>query len=66
MWAISDRLLRFNPKDVKSIAEFVQTRTPTQVRTHAQKYFLKKVRAPFHCLWFRAPLWCSSVAKAQF
>ncbi len=30
-------------KDVKAIAQFVGTRNSTQVRTHAQKYFMKLV-----------------------
>jgi len=34
-------LEKFGPKDVRSISEFVGTRTPTQVRTHAQKFYLK-------------------------
>eukprot|EP00164_Ancoracysta_twista_P003507 GFYU01004682.1.p1 GENE.GFYU01004682.1~~GFYU01004682.1.p1 ORF type:complete len:270 (+),score=89.90 GFYU01004682.1:264-1073(+) len=32
---------KFGPKDVKSIAALVGTRNPTQVRTHAQKYYLR-------------------------
>jgi hypothetical protein len=31
----------YGHKDVKAIARFVGTRNATQVRTHAQKYFLK-------------------------
>eukprot|EP00292_Cryptomonas_paramecium_P009876 CAMPEP_0113692708 /NCGR_PEP_ID=MMETSP0038_2-20120614/19247_1 /TAXON_ID=2898 /ORGANISM="Cryptomonas paramecium" /LENGTH=264 /DNA_ID=CAMNT_0000614675 /DNA_START=213 /DNA_END=1004 /DNA_ORIENTATION=- /assembly_acc=CAM_ASM_000170 len=31
-------------KDVKAIAQFVGTRNSTQVRTHAQKYFMKLAR----------------------
>ena len=34
----------YGSKDVKSISAFVKTRTPTQVRTHAQKYFLRLKR----------------------
>jgi len=33
---------RYGWKDVKSIAQAVGTRTPTQVRTHAQKLFLRQ------------------------
>jgi len=36
-----EALEKFGPKDVKSISTHVGTRTPTQVRTHAQKYFLR-------------------------
>jgi len=35
---------RYGPKDVKAIAQFVGTRNPTQVRTHAQKYYLRLER----------------------
>jgi SHAQKYF class myb-like DNA-binding protein len=35
---------KFGKKDVKAIAQYVQTRSPTQVRTHAQKWFLKQKR----------------------
>lgn len=31
----------YGHKDIKSIARFVGTRSSTQVRTHAQKYFMK-------------------------
>eukprot|EP00188_Purpureofilum_apyrenoidigerum_P004752 Plantae.Rhodophyta-Purpureofilum_apyrenoidigerum.ctg56037.p1 GENE.Plantae.Rhodophyta-Purpureofilum_apyrenoidigerum.ctg56037~~Plantae.Rhodophyta-Purpureofilum_apyrenoidigerum.ctg56037.p1 ORF type:complete len:163 (+),score=26.52 Plantae.Rhodophyta-Purpureofilum_apyrenoidigerum.ctg56037:36-491(+) len=31
-------------KDVRAIADHVGTRNPTQVRTHAQKYFLRLAR----------------------
>lgn len=34
---------RFGKKDVKNIAGYVATRSATQVRTHAQKWFLKQV-----------------------
>lgn len=37
-------LAEFGPKDVRAIASFVGTRNATQVRTHAQKYFLRKER----------------------
>jgi hypothetical protein len=32
---------KYGPKDVKSIALHVGTRNATQVRTHAQKYYLR-------------------------
>jgi len=34
-------LKMYGHKDIKSIARFVGTRSSTQVRTHAQKYFMK-------------------------
>lgn len=34
-------LKMYGHKDIKSIARFVGTRNSTQVRTHAQKYFMK-------------------------
>lgn len=37
-------LARFGHKDMKAIARFVGTRNATQVRTHAQKYYLKLAR----------------------
>eukprot|EP00287_Rhodomonas_sp_CCMP768_P018311 CAMPEP_0202807956 /NCGR_PEP_ID=MMETSP1389-20130828/582_1 /ASSEMBLY_ACC=CAM_ASM_000865 /TAXON_ID=302021 /ORGANISM="Rhodomonas sp., Strain CCMP768" /LENGTH=271 /DNA_ID=CAMNT_0049478115 /DNA_START=72 /DNA_END=887 /DNA_ORIENTATION=- len=37
-------LEKYGPKSVKAIAEFVGTRTATQVRTHAQKYYQKLAR----------------------
>ena len=40
-----DALQSVGPKDVKAIASFVGSRSATQVRTHAQKYFLKLVSA---------------------
>eukprot|EP01116_Phalansterium_solitarium_P013491 TRINITY_DN30861_c0_g1_i1.p1 TRINITY_DN30861_c0_g1~~TRINITY_DN30861_c0_g1_i1.p1 ORF type:complete len:391 (+),score=61.92 TRINITY_DN30861_c0_g1_i1:101-1273(+) len=36
-----EALAKYGAKDVKSIAAYVGSRNPTQVRTHAQKYFLK-------------------------
>lgn len=36
-----EALEKFHFKDNKSISDYVGTRSPTQVRTHAQKYFLK-------------------------
>eukprot|EP01122_Echinamoeba_exundans_P016841 TRINITY_DN8665_c0_g1_i1.p1 TRINITY_DN8665_c0_g1~~TRINITY_DN8665_c0_g1_i1.p1 ORF type:complete len:515 (-),score=98.15 TRINITY_DN8665_c0_g1_i1:120-1664(-) len=39
-----EALRKYGRKDVKSIAAHVATRNPTQVRTHAQKYFLKLKR----------------------
>lgn len=47
MYAIQFSLIdsfRYDIKDVKAISKFVGTRTPTQVRTHAQKWLLKQVR----------------------
>jgi len=38
-----DAVKRFGPKDVKAIAQYVGSRNPTQVRTHAQKFFLRMV-----------------------
>jgi SHAQKYF class myb-like DNA-binding protein len=43
-----DALQSVGPKDVKAIASFVGSRSATQVRTHAQKYFLKLVRNRFN------------------
>lgn len=37
-------LERFGSRDVKAIAQLVGTRNATQVRTHAQKYFLRVTR----------------------
>jgi len=39
-----DALKLYGPKDVKAISAHVGTRNPTQVRTHAQKYFLRMER----------------------
>mmetsp|Transcript_30103 Transcript_30103/g.80825 ORF Transcript_30103/g.80825 Transcript_30103/m.80825 type:complete len:364 (+) Transcript_30103:95-1186(+) len=36
-----EALEKYGPKNVKAISTYVRTRTPTQVRTHAQKYFLR-------------------------
>jgi SHAQKYF class myb-like DNA-binding protein len=38
----TEAVARFGWKDVKSIAAHVGSRTPTQVRTHAQKLFLRQ------------------------
>uniref|UniRef100_A0A7S2ZC08 HTH myb-type domain-containing protein n=1 Tax=Rhodosorus marinus TaxID=101924 RepID=A0A7S2ZC08_9RHOD len=35
----------YGSRDVRSIADYVGTRNPTQVRTHAQKYFMKVAKA---------------------
>mmetsp|Transcript_12876 Transcript_12876/g.34689 ORF Transcript_12876/g.34689 Transcript_12876/m.34689 type:complete len:350 (+) Transcript_12876:190-1239(+) len=32
---------KFGPRDVRAISKYVCSRSPTQVRTHAQKYFLR-------------------------
>jgi SHAQKYF class myb-like DNA-binding protein len=39
-----DALQTIGPKDVKAIAQYVGSRSATQVRTHAQKYFIKLAR----------------------
>jgi len=39
-----DALMTVGPKNVKAIAQHVITRSVTQVRTHAQKYFIKLAR----------------------
>eukprot|EP00696_Hemimastix_kukwesjijk_P005277 gnl/Hemi2/16722_TR5605_c0_g1_i1.p1 gnl/Hemi2/16722_TR5605_c0_g1~~gnl/Hemi2/16722_TR5605_c0_g1_i1.p1 ORF type:complete len:699 (-),score=54.64 gnl/Hemi2/16722_TR5605_c0_g1_i1:197-2293(-) len=39
-----EALEKFGQRDVKNISSYVGTRSPTQVRTHAQKYFLKQRR----------------------
>jgi len=36
-----EALEKFGPRDVRSISGYVATRSPTQVRTHSQKYFLR-------------------------
>jgi len=36
-----EALNRYGRKDVKAIADHVETRNATQVRTHAQKYFIR-------------------------
>lgn len=36
-----EALEKFGPKEVRAISEYVGTRTTTQVRTHAQKFYLK-------------------------
>jgi SHAQKYF class myb-like DNA-binding protein len=38
-----EALKKFGHKDVKAISNFVGTRNSTQVRTHAQKYYLRLV-----------------------
>lgn len=35
---------KYGPKDVRAIASYVGSRNATQVRTHAQKYFLRVAR----------------------
>ena len=35
---------RYGPRDIRSIATFVRTRSATQVRTHAQKFYLRMQR----------------------
>jgi len=40
-----DAIENYGHKDVKAIASFVGTRNATQVRTHAQKYFIKLARS---------------------
>lgn len=39
-----EALQKFGAKDVRAIASYVGTRNATQVRTHAQKYFLRVAR----------------------
>eukprot|EP00166_Cyanidium_caldarium_P000094 ctg_1014.g325 len=39
-----EALLLYGSKDVRAIASHVQTRNSTQVRTHAQKYYLRLAR----------------------
>lgn len=39
-----EALQKFGPKDVRAIANYVASRNATQVRTHAQKYFLRVAR----------------------
>lgn len=39
-----EALHKYGPKDVRAIANFVGSRNATQVRTHAQKYFLRIAR----------------------
>ena len=42
-----EAIQKFGKKDVKNIAGYVATRSATQVRTHAQKWFLKQVSLLF-------------------
>lgn len=46
-----DAVQRYGWKDVKSIAQHVGTRTPTQVRTHAQKLFLRQQKEQTGARW---------------
>lgn len=39
-----EALQKYGAKDVRAIATYVGSRNATQVRTHAQKYFLRKAR----------------------
>ncbi|EKX33701.1 hypothetical protein GUITHDRAFT_45133, partial [Guillardia theta CCMP2712] len=39
-----EALRMYGPKAMKAISDHVRTRTPVQVRTHAQKYFQKLAR----------------------
>ena len=48
-----DAVQRYGWKDVKSIAQHVGTRTPTQVRTHAQKLFLRQQKEQTGPRWPR-------------
>jgi hypothetical protein len=48
-----DAVQRYGWKDVKSIAQHVGTRTPTQVRTHAQKLFLRQQKEQTGARWQR-------------
>jgi SHAQKYF class myb-like DNA-binding protein len=40
-----DAIRKFGQKDVKAIAAYVGSRNATQVRTHAQKYFMRLARS---------------------
>mmetsp|Transcript_35997 Transcript_35997/g.81022 ORF Transcript_35997/g.81022 Transcript_35997/m.81022 type:complete len:460 (-) Transcript_35997:206-1585(-) len=40
-----DAIQKFGHKDVKAISQVVGTRSATQVRTHAQKYFMRLARS---------------------
>jgi len=51
-WSDEEHLLflegleKYGARDVRSVSALVKTRSPVQVRTHAQKYFLKFPSAP--------------------
>eukprot|EP01103_Thecamoeba_quadrilineata_P005525 TRINITY_DN15307_c0_g1_i1.p1 TRINITY_DN15307_c0_g1~~TRINITY_DN15307_c0_g1_i1.p1 ORF type:complete len:234 (+),score=41.03 TRINITY_DN15307_c0_g1_i1:467-1168(+) len=36
-----EALEKYGPRDLKSISNYIQSRTPTQVRSHMQKYLMK-------------------------
>ena len=58
-----DAVQRYGWKDVKSIAQHVGTRTPTQVRTHAQKLFLRQQKEQTGARGQRAHASCTRVAS---
>jgi hypothetical protein len=60
-----DALQIIGPKDVKAIASFVGSRSATQVRTHAQKFFLKLVSSPLSIMFFLAHHGACFQAEAQ-
>lgn len=51
---------KFGHKDVKAIANYVGSRTRTQVRTHAQKYFQRLSRESKSCNMLRSGKRCMS------